>query len=363
MTKTLNKGKLLTCALLFTFISSQQLSGENPVDSTSNNNALSIIGVGDIMLGTNFPSPKYLPPDAMALLNPVNEELQDADVTFGNLEGALLDSGQLVKNCEDTTKCYAFRMPTSYIHPINCAGIDLMSLANNHSGDFGRKGRLSTIETLRSGGIHAAGLTSKPAVIFERKNLKIGMAAFSPNNGTPQITDLERARELISNLTKVCDVVIASFHGGAEGAENQNVPRETEQYYGENRGNVYKFAHTLIDNGADVIFGHGPHVPRALELYRNRIIAYSLGNFATYARFNVTGVNGLAPILKVWVDQRGQFKKGKLISAIQKGEGGPVLDPQNRAAKKIKELTQADFPQSLIQITEEGLISIDQKND
>ena len=67
----------------------------------------------------------------------------------------------------------------------------------------------------------------------------------------------------------------------------------------QNRGSVYRFAHEVVDAGADVVFGHGPHVTRALEFYRDRLICYSLGNFATYRRFNLSGPNGIAPIVKV----------------------------------------------------------------
>ena len=69
--------------------------------------------------------------------------------------------------------------------------------------------------------------------------------------------------------------------------KNQRVTREREYYYGENRGNVYELAHLMVDHGADVILGHGAHVVRAIEVYNQRVIAYSLGNFLTYSRFNL----------------------------------------------------------------------------
>jgi hypothetical protein len=134
------------------------------------------------------------------------------------------------------------------------------------------------------------------------------------------------------------------------------VTRDTETFYGENRGNVYKFSHTLIDAGADIIFGHGPHVARAVEVYKNRFISYSLGNFATYGRFNLSGESGFAPIAKIKVSNRGEFIEGKIISAIQKNGGIPEIDPSNRVALKIKELTEIDFPESKILIDLEGNI-------
>ena len=115
--------------------------------------------------------------------------------------------------------------------------------------------------------------------------MKYGFAAFAPNNGTVSIHDLDEARRLVSQLDSVSDVVIVSFHGGAEGSKHQHVPRRNEIFYGEDRGNVYDFAHSMIDAGADIVFGHGPHVTRAVDIYKNRFIIYSLGNFCTYGPF------------------------------------------------------------------------------
>ncbi len=316
---------------------------------------LSLIGVGDMMLGTNFPDSSYLPPfSPKKFFEPVKHILHNADITFGNLESSLMDTGELVKNCEVDSLCYAFRTPEDYVIAFKQAGFDLISLANNHSGDFGTPGRKKTVEVLKNAGIQAAGLNFLKTNTIEVRGLTIGFAAFSPNNGTPRIEKVDQAKNLVRILHEKSDLVVVSFHGGAEGSDHQHVTREEEEYYGENRGNVYKFAHSMIDAGGDIILGHGPHVPRAMELYKNRIIAYSLGNFCTYKRFNTTGVNGLAPILRVKTDEKGAFIKGTIVSAIQKGEGGPQPDPQNRAAKKIRELTKADFSETPLRITPKG---------
>ena len=111
------------------------------------------------------------------------------------------------------------------------------------------------------------------------------------------------------------------------------------------------------DAGADVVFGHGPHVPRAIEVYKQRFIAYSLGNFATFARFNLRGDNGLAPIAKIRVNNQGEFIDGQIISCLQAGRGVPQIDVQNRAAARIWELTKKDLPEVEISIDEKGFIS------
>lgn len=318
---------------------------------------LSIIGVGDIMIGTNFPNEGYLPADSgKYMLSSVAHVLQDADLTFGNQEGVILNEGGEAKSCSDPSLCYIFRSPEHLAQHYVEAGIDLMSLANNHAGDFGETGRKNTMRVLDSLGIHHAGQLAQPFTIFEHERIRYGFVAFSPNTGTQSINDLEAAKGLIQHLDSLADIIIVSFHGGAEGKKYQHVTREREYFYGENRGNVYEFSHAMVDAGADIIFGHGPHVARAIEVYNKRFIAYSLGNFATYGRFNLRGENGLAPIAKVWITEDGSFVKGKIISALQKGAGVPEIDINHAAAQKIKELTESDFPESKILIDPEGNI-------
>jgi len=237
------------------------------------------------------------------------------------------------------------------------AGFDVMSMANNHAGDFGPEGRENTVKVLDSLGINHAGLIERPYCLITIDGIKFGFAAFSPNTGTLSINDHEEAKKIVTHLDSMSDIVIVSFHGGAEGSKYQHVLRETEFFYGENRGNIYEFAHDLINSGADIIFGHGPHVTRAIEVYQNKFIAYSLGNFCTYARFNLKGANGLAPIIKVYTDHRGKFLWGQIIPIFQEGEGGPKIDPQKRVIKTLQELTSTDFPEVEISINDDGLIT------
>lgn len=319
---------------------------------------LHIIGVGDIMMGTNYPNESYLPPaGGENLLTEVSAILSNADVTFGNLEGVLLDEGGTQKNCKNPKLCYLFRSPDSYAENLKSAGFDVLSTANNHAGDFGNEGRVNTMNILDSLGFHHAGQLSHPYTTFMIDGMKYGFAAFSPNTGTVSIHNLSRATEIIQHLDSISDVVIVSFHGGAEGSKYQHVTRKTETFYGENRGNVYRFAHALIDAGADVIFGHGPHVTRAVEVYKNRFIAYSLGNFCTYARFNLSGDNGLAPIINVQTSANGKFLQAQVTAIIQVRPGGPKIDPQKRVIRKLQELTKKDFPEVPISIDDNGVIT------
>jgi poly-gamma-glutamate capsule biosynthesis protein CapA/YwtB (metallophosphatase superfamily) len=327
----------------------------NPVEN-SQSQSISIIGVGDIMLGTNYPSPQYLPRnEGKDLMKAVNSILRDADITFGNLEGTILNKGPTIKNCKN---CYAFRMPEYLTDNLVTAGFDVLSMANNHARDFGHKGIDNTMRVLDKLGIYAAGIEKKSeSVTFEKDGVKYGFAAFAPNVDTVQITNLPNAQRIVRQLAKTSDIVIVSFHGGAEGTAHQRVPKKIEYYYGENRGNVHQFAHTVIDAGADIVFGHGPHVTRSVEVYKDRFIAYSLGNFCTYGRFSLQGATKIAPIIKVNVDREGNFMNAKITPIVQIKNDRVKIDSAKRAIFTVQKLTKQDGFLHNIQIDNNGLIS------
>ena len=348
------KRKILFGAFIVGSIAQAQVL-DSAVGQVDSNQTVSIIGVGDMMLGTNFPNTSYLPPNkGKNVLSGVDSILRQADVTFGNLEGVILSGEAKVKNCREPKFCYAFKMPDSYVNHFVNAGFDVLSLANNHSNDFGTQGRRNTQRILNESGIAFAGLIECPYTKFKKNGTTFGFIAFSPNRGTVRINNYEFARRQIAKLDSTCDIVVVSFHGGAEGAANRHLTKKTEIYLGENRGNPYEFARMAIDAGADVIFGHGPHVTRAMDLYKGRFIAYSLGNFATYARFNLSGANGLCPIVELHLTKDGKFTSGKIHSCKQQGEGGPIIDPNKEVLREIIALNQTDLPESNLKVGKDG---------
>lgn len=318
---------------------------------------IAIIMVGDIMMGTNYPSDYSLPPDdGKELFSEAKEFLELSDVTIGNLEGTLLNKGGTPKECLNPENCVSFRMPEHYASYLKDAGFDIMSSANNHSGDFGEKGRSSTVKTLDEYGIKHAGYEFNKTAIFEKDGIKFGFTAFAPNNGTQSLLNLKDAVKTVKDLRAKCEILIVSFHGGAEGSGATTVNRNREYYLGEDRGNIYDFSHAMIEAGADIVFGHGPHVPRGIELYKDRIIAYSLGNFCTYGKFGLSGNLGLAPILKVYIKKNGEFEKGRIFPFKQVRKGFPVFDEEYRVVELIKHLSAKDFPESQIDIEDDGKI-------
>lgn len=340
-------------AYLFTFLITfgQEHSVAQQQDS------LSIVAVGDMMLGTAFPTRVDMPKDdAIYAFKAFGNIIRQADLSIGNLEGVFLDQGKSEKCKGSNGQCFAFRMPVRYAQRFAAAGFDVLSVANNHSGDFGELGRAATAKALSKAGIAYAGFQSHPYTIYVKDGIKYGVCAFAPNEGTLSLLDLDAARSLIRDLNSITDVLIVFFHGGAEGAQHQHVNRQEETFYGQNRGNVYAFAHAVIDAGADLVLGSGPHVTRAVELYKNRLIAYSLGNFCTYGTFNLDGPNGIAPLLKVHVNQKGEFLSAQVTSVKQLKNQWPVADAKHMAWKYLKSLTQTDFPETELDFKKEGWI-------
>ncbi len=314
-------------------------------DSNSQADTIQITAVGDIMFGSNFPTSATLPPDdGKSFMQEYTQDFKSGDIIFGNLEGVFMDSGGKPKGRGNNIYC--FRQPVRYAEIYKNFGFNLLSIANNHMADFGSLGVESTSKTLDALGIPYAGSVAKPFTILTIKNKKIGFAAFSPHNGTANMNDYPAAKAVVQQLKKEVDIVIVSFHGGGEGEKYQHVTRQRELFYSQNRGNVYEFAHTMIDAGADVVLGHGPHVLRGVESYKNKFIAYSLGNFCTYGQFSLKGPNALAALLKININTNGDLLHTEVISGIQVGKGGPIKDPGNQAFLKLKELSNQDFPES-----------------
>lgn len=334
------------------------LAADTTITKPVNDTTIAIAAVGDMMLGTSYPDDKHLPPDSgRQSFNYALKDLQHNDITFGNLEGTLLDTGAAVAyKLHHKSKGYFFKMPSYYGRVFKNAGFNLISLANNHINDFSYAGRKSTVKILDSLGINYAGLKERSSAKFIIKGVKYGFCAFSPNSQTAPLLNKEFLRNTIATLKYDCDIVIVSFHSGGEGPSFEHIPCLPEYYLGENRGNVHAFAHAAVDAGADLIFGNGPHVSRAVEVYKDRLIAYSLGNFCTYKSVSVQGVCGLSPLLKITLSKKGRFMSGRIMSYKQSHDGGLMPDISNGAAHRIKFLTMGDFEQPGLTIADDGTI-------
>ena len=336
------KTELILLSLLFLPLRAEISAIEDPSSAPS---TITVAAVGDIMMGTDYPLPKLPKKDGRFLFEEAKGFLRKADIVFGNLEGPLYDGDSPAKKVKDVREAYFFRTPPGYVKNLVDAGFSVVSLANNHAGDFGDKGMSSTKKALAAAGIKYSSKAGEVAE-FEINGLRIGLVALSFGPPPRSIVYPEKALEEIDLLSKKYDLLILSIHGGKEGGTALRTEDQFEYFLDEPRGNLVQFAHAAIDRGADLILAHGPHVPRGLEIYQDRLIAYSLGNFCTYRGMSLDQEKGYAPLLWVELGRDGEFVKGKIFSFIQVPPGAPKRDEKERAWTLIKKLSEEDFPET-----------------
>jgi poly-gamma-glutamate capsule biosynthesis protein CapA/YwtB (metallophosphatase superfamily) len=308
--------------------------------------------VGDTAMGIT----PELPPEPATYFDPIAAELS-GDVVFGNLEGTLTDVSEDVKcgGAEPGT-CYAFRAPPEYAEYLAGAGFNVMSLANNHSFDFGEAGQEETVEALFQAGIEPVGVPGR-TIFVKVGGTKVAFLAFASYDYTNSLTDLDAARALIRKARKRADLVVVANHAGAEGSDATHVDGETEIYLGEDRGNAEAFAHMAVEAGADLILGSGPHVLRGMEIYRGRLIAYSLGNFSGFHNFGLEGVLSQTVVLHATLARDGAFRSGRLASVQMVEAGQPVPDPEGAGAALVAELSKEDFGKRAVKVSADGRLS------
>lgn len=226
------------------------------------------------------------------------DELESVDIAFANLEGPISLNGKNVGSK------YSFRFPPEIASVIKNSGIDIVSFANNHVGDWSLTAFKDTLEHLKSSSIlfTGAGSTKEEAsnvTVVESQGIKIGFLGFSdvgPNwieakeaeAGQLLASDPKRL-EYIQEAKKKVDVLVVSYHWGDE--------------YKPFNARQTSLARSSIDNGADIIIGHHPHVVQDTEIYKNKLIAYSLGNAIFDQHFSEETMQGM--LLRVDVNKHG----------------------------------------------------------
>jgi Bacterial capsule synthesis protein PGA_cap len=331
-------------------------SGPGFVFPQLNEREIIVTAVGDIMLGTTFPEDGLLPPnDGADLLTEVTPILKRGDIVFGNLEGPLVDGDGPSLKCRGKAvgHCFAFRVPTRYGAHLKAAGFNVMGLANNHAMDFGQDGRTSSRQTLEFLGIAHTGELGDIAHLTI-KGEKVAVIAFATYPGAYNLLDLDEALQAIRQARAESDLVIVSFHGGGEGATRQHVLAGDETFLGEDRGDLRRFTHAAIDAGAGMVVGSGPHVVRGMEIYQGKLIAYSLGNFATYGPFNLSAENGISLIMEAHLAPDGSFINGQVYPVKQEKPGGPKLDEAMSIVPILRNLSQSDFNTNAIAVGARG---------
>jgi poly-gamma-glutamate capsule biosynthesis protein CapA/YwtB (metallophosphatase superfamily) len=310
---------------------------------------------GDIIMGN---APNRLPADdGEGFFDSVKDALQ-SDLVMGNLEQPLTgDTGTSKCGTPARPNCFAFRSPPSYAGHLVDAGFQLLNTANNHAKDFGARGYQNTVEALDKAGLEHTGAEGQITVV-EVKGVKVAVVGFSPYAGANNLNDLGAARAVIKKAAGQADLVVVQVHMGAEGSGMGHVKPGNELFFGENRGDPVRFSKAVIDAGADVVIGHGPHVLRGMQFYKGKLIAYSLGNFAGGGKtLNSDGVLKYGGILHVSLTRDGSFVGGKFLSTYLDGTGRPTRDSaKERGLARVRELSAEDFGPDAAAIGADGSI-------
>jgi poly-gamma-glutamate capsule biosynthesis protein CapA/YwtB (metallophosphatase superfamily) len=298
-----------------------------------------------------------LGPAPSSLFARVRGTLRHADVAIGNLEGTL-GSGGTSKCGASSTNCFAFQSPASSAALLRSAGFDDLNVANNHAFDFGASGQEQTLQALADHGLRWSGRPGQITTV-RTHGLRVAILGFAPYPWAQNFLDIPAARQLVRRAAARADLVVAVLHAGAEGADHQHVPHGTEYYLGENRGNERLLAHALVTAGADLVVASGPHVLRGLQLFRHRLIAYSLGNFATAGgALDTEGVLGESAILLVTLRADGRIAAGKLLP-VQMVDGEPrLVHGSSDVIPRVNSLSREDFGAGAVLVAGNGRLRV-----
>jgi poly-gamma-glutamate capsule biosynthesis protein CapA/YwtB (metallophosphatase superfamily) len=315
--------------------------------------AITLTATGDNVMG----GPGNWPPnDGRDIYKKVTPLLK-GDLVMGNLEEPVTVDTGYRKCSASSTQCHQFYAPPSWANYLKDAGYELMNMANNHGNDMGSAGYRNTQKSLEAVGLKHTGAPGQITVV-NVKGVKVAVVGFSSYAWNNSLVNIDKAKDLIKAADDQADLVIVQVHMGAEGTAYTHVKKGSEIFLGENRGDPIAFSHAMIDAGADLIVGHGPHVLRAMEFYKGRLIAYSLGNFLGGGRtLKPDGILGFGGVLKVQLAKDGTWVGGKFESTRMDGGGIPAPDAARNGAKTLSNLSKSDFPTTGAKIDTTGKIT------
>jgi hypothetical protein len=298
---------------------------------------VSITWVGDMTFGTLNAWPAA---GTGSLLDGVRADLH-SDLTVGNLE-TTLGTLPMSKCSPGEADCYQFEAPDYTARDLRRDGFAAVNVANNHTLDAGPAGEASTDAALRAAHLK---WTGRPGQItyLTKNGIKIALLGFAPWSYDADMLDIPAAEALVRQARQHAQVVIVIEHAGAEGATAQHVRPGEEYFLGQDRGNSIAFTHGVIDAGADLVMGSGPHVLRGFQWYHGHLIAYSLGNFCGYNTLGLDGVTSVSAILHVTLNVKGQFVRGSITPLRLESPGTPEPDSIRAAIGLINLLSQDDF--------------------
>lgn len=301
--------------------------------AANNSQEINIIAVGDIIMSRTVGIKITESGDNALPFRKVADILSAGDITFGNVEAPFLDQGELIR--EGLT----FKAEPGFIEGLTLSGFDIVSLANNHSKNFGSNGLIYTFNHLASNKIKYCGAGNnyqeahQPAIL-ELKGIKFAFLAHTYSDGLdfethlnkdePDVAfwDLPQAIEDIKAAKKQADVVISYMHAGQEYVAKP-IPDQVE------------FAHAVIDAGADLVLGSHPHWVQTTEKYKDKYIIYSMGNFVFDQEWSQETKEGV--IVKLKFDNQ-KFSLAEFIPVIIENFNQPRLANEKEKEKILKQM-------------------------
>jgi len=298
---------------------------------------VSITWVGDMTFGTLNAWP---PAGTGSLLDGVKPYLR-SDLTVGNLESAIGDL-PMSKCSPGETDCYQFEAPAYTVKDLKRDGFSAVNVANNHTLDAGSAGEVSTDDALRAARLEWAGRAGQITYLV-RNGIKIALLGFAPWSYDADALDIPAAEALVRQAKQHAQVVIVMEHLGGEGDGARHVLAGEEYFLGQDRGNSIAFTHGVIDAGADLVMGSGPHVLRGFQWYHGHLIAYSLGNFCGFNTLGLDAYTSISAMLHVTLNAAGQFVRGSITPLQLVAPGIPQVDPSKTAISYVNTLSREDF--------------------
>lgn len=316
---------------------------------------VSIRATGDIVIGSDFPVSHYPPGFEQRVEATLRQTLGQADVIFGNFEGALTTHNRSPKLRSGSPYVFAFRMPPHFAPMLRRSGFNILNIANNHSYDFGEKGFNDTLAYFAQAGIETIGELDK-IVVMRVKDVRVAWVGFNYSIRHNDMHDLARLEKLVRAAKDKADLVVVSIQAGAEGNNALRVVNREEIFLGERRGNVFAFARRSVDLGADLVIGHGPHVLRGMECYKGKLIAYSLGNFVGYNALSIKKATAISAVLEVRLGKNGRTLGYDMIPVRFNEERLPEVDAEQLARYLINDLSRLSPLNGSVQlpVAEEG---------
>jgi len=251
-------------------------------------NSFRVLGVGDMV----FSEDSKL--NQVGFQNLVGEYKKNQFV-FGNLEG-VITTKKVSRKKYIPGRSYAFRFPPETAQLLKDSGFNAVTLANNHALDFGEDGLDEGVKLLKNAGVTPSGYQKGGYQIISMGGKRIALIGFGFYTYQNSILDIEAAESLIKSAKQESDLVVVSMHGGTEGEGAIYLKDGPEFFLNEPRGDLRKFAQKSIASGADIIFGHGPHVVRGAECVGGKPVLYSVGNYVSAGGLSVKNLSAVATL-------------------------------------------------------------------